>query len=103
MYVCVYELLILFLFHLPVIVKINIIVHLVFVAIHMHEKEISVSSAELLSGDPQLYLLIKLLTIGLALNSIEFSRNEASLSIWGILMYCHMPFNLLDVFFILPE
>ena len=101
MYVCVYEILILFLFHSPVIVKINIIVHLVFVAIH--EKEISVSSAELLSGDPQLYLLIKLLTIGLALNSIECSRNEASLSIWGILMYCHMPFNLLDVFFILPE
>ena len=90
-----YEILILFLFYSPVILKINI-AHLVFVGIH--EQEISVSSAELLSGDPQLYLLIKLLTIGLALNSIEFSRNEASLSIWGILMYCHMPFNLLNVF-----
>ena len=73
MYVCVYEILILFLFHSPVIVKINIIVHLVFVAIH--EKEISVSSAELLIGDPQL----------------------------GNFNGCQMPFNLLDVFFILPE
>ena len=71
MYACVYELLILFLFYSLVIVKINIIVHLVFVAIH--EKEISVNSAELLSGDPKLYLTVKLLTIGLALNSIEFS------------------------------
>ena len=69
MYVCVDEILILFLFHSPVIVKINIIVHLVFVAIH--EKEISVSSAELLIGDPQL----------------------------GNFNGCHMPFNLLDVFF----
>ena len=71
MYLCVYEILILFLFYSPVIVKINIIEHLVFVGIH--EQGISVSSAELLIWDPHLYLSIKLLTIGLALNSIEFS------------------------------
>ena len=59
-YVCMYEILLLFLFYSPNIVK-NNIVHLVFVAIH--EQDISASSAESFRGDSQLYLLIKLLNI----------------------------------------
>ena len=56
-----YEILLLFLFFSPSIVK-NNIVHLVFVAIH--EQEISASSAEpFRAGDSQLYLSIKLLNI----------------------------------------
>ena len=58
MYVCMYEILLLFLFYSPNIVK-NNIVHLVFVAIH--EQDISASSAEPFRGDSQLYLSIKLL------------------------------------------
>ena len=56
MYVCMYEILLLFLFYSPNIVK-NNIVHLVFVAIH--EQEISASSVEPF----QLYLSIKLLNM----------------------------------------
>ena len=55
-----YEILLLFLFYSPNIVK-NNIVHLVFVAIH--EQDISASPAESFRGDSQLYLLIKLLNI----------------------------------------
>ena len=55
-----YEILLLFLFYSPNIVK-NNIVHLVFVTIH--EQDISASSAESFRGDSQLYLLIKLLNI----------------------------------------
>ena len=58
MYVCMYEILLLFLFYSPNIVK-NNIVRLVFVAIH--EQDISASSAEPFRGDSQLYLSIKLL------------------------------------------
>ena len=60
MYVCMYEILLLFLFYSPNIAK-NNIVYLVFVAIH--EQEISASSAEPFRGDSQFYLSIKLLNI----------------------------------------
>ena len=63
------EILSLFLFYLPIIVKTNI-VHLVFVAIH--EQEISASSAEPFRGDSQLHLSIKLLTYCLPLNITQY-------------------------------